>query len=377
MLDKDSTQRHWLIRPTPTDLPLLVIMFMMVVSVAISPLPDRSLRAIWPLALGVALYWVIAHWPWTEDQLLWFWRGLVVAALGLCAVAPAGMVSGGVTPPLHLPLLDRYQRILGDAFNPNVIAGYLVILTPFGLARTLTRAKRVPVRFDGVERVISGLICGAAVGLTVLTRSRGGLVALSAALLVLLASRWPRAARRLMPMLAVASLILALLVDWPVVLDTLTAGGETSGMAERLEIWSRAIYITQDFPFTGLGFGCFEPVVQLMYPLFLVRSGTVPHAHNLLLQVAVDLGLTGLVAYVSLLLLTFYMLFSVLRTRTPNGTLENCLAKACIASLSGLLLHGLIDAATWGNKGAFLPWAMLGLAASIYRRPLSGRGRDD
>ena len=54
----------------------------------------------------------------------------------------------------------------------------------------------------------------------------------------------------------------------------------------RLEIWSRAIYMLQDFPFTGIGMGAFRQVANLLYPFFLagpdaerlVDEGLVPSA---------------------------------------------------------------------------------------------------
>ena len=51
----------------------------------------------------------------------------------------------------------------------------------------------------------------------------------------------------------------------------------------RLEIWQRAIYVIQDFPFTGIGMGTFGPVAQTLYPFFGTNANAlVPHAHNIL-----------------------------------------------------------------------------------------------
>ena len=50
----------------------------------------------------------------------------------------------------------------------------------------------------------------------------------------------------------------------------------------RVEIWSRALYALQDFPFTGVGLGTFRRVVNLLYPLFLVPPDVdIAHAHNI------------------------------------------------------------------------------------------------
>jgi len=159
------------------------------------------------------------------------------------------------------------------------------------------------------------------------------------------------------------------LIGWDVVADELTAGDVTSGLDQRIEIWSRAIYAIQDFPFTGVGMGTFEQVVAVLYPLFLNPAGTVPHAHNLFLQVAVDLGLPGLIAYLSLLGLAFFGGLSAYRTfRRREELALSGLCAGCMAGLVGMCMHGLIDAATWGGiKLAFLPWTVMGLVVALHR----------
>lgn len=56
------------------------------------------------------------------------------------------------------------------------------------------------------------------------------------------------------------------------------------GLEARVEIWSRAVYAIQDFPFTGCGLGTFRRIVPILYPLFLISSDAdIGHAHNLFL----------------------------------------------------------------------------------------------
>ncbi len=73
------------------------------------------------------------------------------------------------------------------------------------------------------------------------------------------------------------------------------------GIEGRLEIWSRAIYGLQDFPFTGMSMNGFRKVVHILYPLFLISPDSdIGHAHNHLLQAGLDLGLPGLISYLAL-----------------------------------------------------------------------------
>jgi len=135
----------------------------------------------------------------------------------------------------------------------------------------------------------------------------------------------------------------------------------------RLEIWSRAFYAVSDFPFTGIGIGTFDRVIPLLYPLFSIGPDVhLTHAHNLLLQVALDTGLPGLIAYLALFINTFVMIFKALRQR--SAALDWTLAAGVLGGLVAMFVHGIFDAPLWGSKPAFLPWLMVALAMQVALR---------
>jgi putative inorganic carbon (HCO3(-)) transporter len=90
----------------------------------------------------------------------------------------------------------------------------------------------------------------------------------------------------------------------------------------------------------------------------------VPHAHNNFLQVGVDLGIPGLVAYVGLLAAFTLCAWRVHRSTRTRST------RLLVAGLfSGMLAHqvfGVMDAITLGAKPGFLLWIILGLVAALY-----------
>jgi putative inorganic carbon (HCO3(-)) transporter len=143
-------------------------------------------------------------------------------------------------------------------------------------------------------------------------------------------------------------------------LDRLSSGGAVGGLDERLEIWSRALYAIQDFSFTGVGIGTFNQVIPLLYPYFLIApSADIPHAHNLVLQVAVDLGVPGLIAWLAILM-TVAVQGIVLIRRGPSPLWA--FGAGVLGSLAAMLVHGVLDATLWGTKLAFLPWLLFALA---------------
>jgi len=357
---------------SPANLALLLFCLMVAVAVLISPLPQRSLSALGPLALGIVLYLLLGKLPLgkqTRERLLRLAPWLL-ALLG-SVIGLAGML--GMLPAHHflflrLPPLARLQGYLAGAFNPNVIAGALVVLFPFSWSLVLADSGDRPGRAWGRRLLAAGL--GAILlGVIALSGSRGGYLALAAMLALLLALRWPSVGKWGLALALVGVLVGGTLMGWQQIINGLVLNTTIGGLDARLEIWSRALTILSDFPFTGIGLGCFHEIVAQMYPLFLVPAGTVTHAHNLYLQVAVDLGLPGLLAYLVLVGCACYELLATLRAGRRDPWAEaRLLAAACLTSLVGMGLHGLLDAAVWDNKGAFLPWVVMGLASALYRQ---------
>lgn len=356
---------------SPVNLALLLFLSMVAVGVLVSPLPRRSLDALGPLALGIALYLLLGKLPLGQqrrERLLrlapWL-LALLGGALGLVGVL-------GMLPAHHflfrrLPPLARLQGYLPVTFNPNVIAGAMVVLFPFPWSLALAANADRPGR-AWAQRLLAAALGAILLGVIALSGSRGGYLAVAVMLALLLALRWPSVGKWGLIVALLGALVGGTAVGWQKIVDELLLNTTIGGLDARLEIWSRALTIVSDFPFTGVGLGCFQEIVAHMYPLFLIPAGTVTHAHNLFLQVAIDLGLPGLLAYLVLVGWACYELLAALRAGRREPWAEaRLLAAACLTSLAGMAAHGLLDAAVWDNKGAFLPWVVMGLAASIYR----------
>jgi putative inorganic carbon (HCO3(-)) transporter len=366
--------RHWLVRRSPCDAPIILLLFMTGLSLIVSPLPRRSLGAVWPLLLGLILYWVIARWPWTETQLEWAWWGMLLLGTGLALVGFGGM---SVKPRALFPWMQRWllgvasrleslRQRLPDTFHPNVVAAALELLVPFGVAKVL-QSLQDRHRRHWVPTLLAGVLTLTMLVILVLTQSRAAYMGLAVALLVLVAlsrTRWLLIA---LPVLTGAVIGGGMLVGWSNLADALVSRDPAYGLEWRRGIWSAGIQMAGDFPFTGVGFGCFEPVMSLFYPL--VSSHAASHAHNLFLQVAIDLGLPGMVAFVAILGLVAHLgIRSYAESKRARQAPWLFLSAACLASLAGLCVHGLFDAASWGNKGAFVPWMAMGLSVALYQR---------
>ena len=89
----------------------------------------------------------------------------------------------------------------------------------------------------------------------------------------------------------------------------------------------------------------------------------MPHAHNLILQIAVDLGIPGLMAWLGVLC---HVLRSAWRACRSQDPILKVIGVGVLASQCAMLTHGMVDAAVWGMmRTAPLVWAVWGLAAML------------
>jgi putative inorganic carbon (hco3(-)) transporter len=368
---------------TPGDWAILLLVLMIPVTLWATPFPDVTRAQVYQLALGILFYYAVANWVTSSIRLQWIIGGVMLASLGLVLLAPltVHLDHAGSALTLFRAVQGQLPPSLSDTINPNVLAGTLVVLLPFVGGVLL-------FGWGQLSRPVRALGAGAALFMTLIllvAESRGAITALTVAAIVLVALRWRRGW-----IAAPAALLAGGFVAWRMgfaqVVDLLAATHTVSGLDMRLEIWSRALYMIQDFPFTGVGMGGFGHVANLLYPFFLAGpDANMPHAHNLFLQIAVDLGLPGLVAWLALLLLVFVAAWNIYRRgRALGAAWITGLGAGLLCSQVALTIHGLTDAVTWGARPAVILWGLWGLAmagsglsSEAWHRPAGGPAGGD
>jgi putative inorganic carbon (hco3(-)) transporter len=324
---------------------------------------EQALRSAGYLLLGMAYYLALTHWPLTRRRpALVAWLLIAVGTLfALLGPRLVELQAGArdLYAPFGLPATLHLARF-GEAVNPNILAGALLLL--FSLPCMLAIDSRWTTRLW--PRIGVGLLLLCMVVVIDSTQSRGAELAIVFVVALLLALRWPQLIFGML-FLLVLGIGAVVWVGPHQFLEMLFISAATPGLDQRIEIWSRAWYALYDFVFTGIGIGSFEFVIPRLYPYFLISPAeTIPHAHNLYLQIGLDLGVPGLIAYGALWINLWVMLVTLLRRR--EDPFSWCIAAGAFGSLVGMLLHGLVDAVTWGNKLAFLPWWLYALITLLF-----------
>ena len=374
---------------TPLDRPLLVLVVMMPVTLWVTSDVQATTAELYHLLAGLALYYGVVNWAQDPDRLGLLFFGLVAlgGGLALFSLTSVEWFARQKMATVPVSVYDALPLWVDNTVHPNMMAGAMVVLLPFPLAgllfgvsqsmplmaRVLPRPLADMLDHPGRQRLFCLITFTLMLGVLFLTKSRGGWAAGALACLTVLMARWPMLLW-LLPAGGAAGGLLAWLGHLTSLLQQLGSGGAFSGWEGRIEIWSRALYMLQDFPFTGIGAGTFQFVANTLYPFFVVGpDADIPHAHNLWLQVGVDYGVPGLVAVVACLVLVGACGVAALRRFRPAG--GQVWVSFCWAGLAGMLgmaAHGLVDAVTLTmGRAAFVPWAVMGGLIALYR--MAGR----
>lgn len=360
---------------THLDWPILLLLVQMGLSFWASAQPDKSWVAACQLGAGVVAYYTLVNWSRDRARLWWAVAASIALGVGLALVAPFA-VDWFRNRKTFLPAswYDFFPLVLSDSIHPNVMAGALVTLMPLPLALVLADAwsvsKRVWLRW------VLLAACLVQLAVLVLTKSRGGYVAASLGLWLTL---WLSGRRRWAVGFVLAGAVLAVwLLAQPATetsaeltsqdtVEAAQAALDPATWAFRQQVWQTAIRLVGDFPFTGVGLGTFNDVAALLYGLYAPQN---PQAHNLFLQVGVDLGIPGLVSFLAIFVLAWWAAWRAYRLLAGDRALR-AVAVGGLAGLVATAAHGLIDVHTWGSKGAFIPWALIALVVALHTLALN------
>lgn len=365
-----SRHRHaesWL----PTSLPQYMLLLWLPINIWASTNYVTAWITTGYLILGIALYIALIRNPFA---LSWKLSATLLLGIGsfLALISPLLITWKPQFRLFYFPIYDYLQLIhlnINEAVHPNVLAGALVLTLPLTIVSVWWQnVPHPPKRRAGWKNpIIVKLITLASlllqVGMLILSQSRGGYLAFVVSLVFIAIISQPRLLY-LTPFILLASVVGSQAIDLSAILEQFSTDGSLGGWAGRVEIWQTSVAAIHDFPFTGIGIGTFTTVIPLLYPLsFPIEN--YPHAHNLFLQIALDLGVPGLIAYLSLLINLGVMLTVTLRN-APRHTLVYTLAIGAAGSVMAMVSHGMLDAVLWDTKLSFLPWLLFALITQLF-----------
>lgn len=259
-------------------------------------------------------------------------------------------------------------RVYSYLGNPNLLAGYLLPGVIFSLAAAF-------VWRSWMQKLLALTMFGCTSACLVLTFSRGGwigfvvgITTFSILLVYWLSVKMPPLWRKLsMPIFlgSLAGLFLFAVMFVEPVRDrflTIFAGRRDSSNNFRLNVWAAAIDMIKARPVLGIGPG--NDAFNKIYPLFQRPRYTALSAYSVILEVAVEVGLIGLSAFLWLLGVTFNRGLMHLNRLRELGRREGFWLMGAIATLLGMMAHGAVDTVWYRPQVNTLWWLVVALIAS-------------
>jgi len=281
---------------------------------------DRLFRQLFHLGTGTALIgWLqqMDQWPQEANVISWL--------MGWVPLTPISE-----------------ERIAGTFSNPNFAASWYAVLLILGLW-VWTRESRSGKWLVAAEMAVLA-------GALYFTGSRGGFVAWLAGTGCYLLVRYRKKA--LMVVAGIAALLLTLAFFRP---EWLPRGNLFwQSLETRLDIWRTGLELFLSQPVTGIGLAkmWYLPPWETAYP------GPLPHAHQTLLSIAVDLGVVGLMLFLWMQIFVVRGLLQLAAARQPH-------VPVLAGALTALAVHGIVDHPLFWPQVALIYFGASGLVLSL------------
>lgn len=270
-----------------------------------------------------------------------------VSSLGIMQKVLGVTAEGIWVDPDQFP--DLKVRVFSTLVNPNILAGYLVLVVAYVTAFFNVSKGRKYLRLVLAATGILACVC------LLYTYSRGNWLACAAVLLCFCALFNRRA---LLPVAGGG--LLALLLGGQAVLHRLSSitSGEDTSAALRVAYLQSTLTMIEDFPF-GVGWHGY----RFMYPdynFYLADTSVIMyHCHNIFLNVFVELGIQGLIVF----LLVWGMFFRAAWQLAKQGKslwLQGMGQGYVLASI-GIAVGGLTDHVYFNTQMGLLFWLLGGI----------------
>lgn len=368
--------RGYFVCRTPLDGGVLLILLMILVSLYATFSLEFSLGKLCGLLFHIVLFYAVVDSAQTvkglnSSLLAYLLVGMGISVFGLFNTAWLFKIEFLNVITRQLPVLVRGLPGAEDGLSPNQLAGTLIWVFPILIVLFWSALKK---QNQGHPILRSPVVLMGGLALVLftflLTQSRGGWIG-GVVAIALLGVLTDKRLRWLVPVGLIVMVIAFGYIGWDKVGDLLVSDateavvGNLSSLGFRQEVWQVALWGIADFPFTGMGLGTFREVARLLYPLNVAPGYDIAHAHNIFLQTALDLGIVGLIAYISLWIGSAFMLGRVLRH--TDDRFIRWLAIGASSCMAGYFVYGLSDAVALGAKPGIFFWWLLGIVVALYK----------
>jgi O-antigen ligase len=257
---------------------------------------------------------------------------------------------------------DKNRRVGSTLGNAVFLSGYIVLVLPLMIVRV------VDTSLTPKARILHGVLVISLVFLLGVSQSRSSYAAaaVSCVIPIALIARLNKRVLVLLLVTVISGAALAVVVAPNLGMRIREAFSfePASSFARRLYFWGAGIDAFKAAPVMGHGPGSYEVVMrEYRSPdYWTVKSeDVVPHAHNELVEIASDLGLSGLVVFLTIIGLAFFVVRRMFR---DGSTWHRLYAAGISCALLATLVDNMANVSLRQAPVAALAWLLLGVADS-------------
>ena len=268
---------------------------------------------------------------------------------------------------------DLMNRVYGTLkpFNPNLLAGYLIASFAPALGTAFyflyKRAYRIAIpAFAGVMAILLAIV---------FTGCRGAYIAIAfmAVAFVLISGHiiwneyshklWLKKLWKYFVILGIVGIIGLIAIN-PALqhrILSIFAFRADSSASYRMNVYASSIKMFYDNWLTGIGTG--NTTFRLIYGLYMITGFDALGAYCVPLEVAIETGIFGLLAFSWLIILS---LVKGAKYLTKDYLLENkIIVSACMIGIFGMMIHGLVDTVWYRPQINIIFWLLTAILAAV------------
>ena len=306
------------------------------------------------------------------------WRSLLVGtylvtALIVCAYAVQQWYLGAPELATWTDVTSEtagITRVYSFLGNPNLLAGYLMPALPLGAIAAIYWR-------NWSMKVLSAIVAILGAFCITQTQSRGGLLGLAAAsftLIMLLVYWWGKRLPTWTLPVAFGGTAGAIALG-TILIPTLRKrvgsifGTEDSSNAFRVNVWKSVFEMIRAKPLLGIGPG--NKAFNLIYPRYQRSGYSALGTYSVPLEITVETGIIGAICYGWLIFTILRQAWIALNRLRSDRDASGLWIIAAIATIVGMIVHGLVDTVWYRPQVQLLWWLAIALISSFYIAPIA------
>ena len=351
--------KRLLLKRTPFDELIALLVILSAASIAVSPDPGFSFYNYYHL-MGryILLYYLVINnleslqqvqrlvWSVMASALLVTFYGFYQYVHGV-DISAFQWVDGEQFPDLKVRIFSTLQ-------NPNLLAGFLVVVMSLAVGQGLYTEK------VGNKLLLFVLVAVLGICL-VLTYSRGAWLSI-----VVVAAICGRFYNRKVLWLFLIIPVIAFFCHDAVMERVMSIFNPTDTSSTlRIALWESTIAMILDKPMFGTGWGAYW-LVYPEYDFFLNNpAARIVHAHNMYLHIAAEIGIPGLLVFLAIIYGHAKKALDILN-HTNNRWIAG-LMLGIVAAVLGLAVNGFTDYIMFNVQMSMLFWLLIAVIIIVWQ----------